>query len=662
MWRLLGWTVLLTAAICGPTEGCPGGCQCNQPQTVFCFSRRSADFPSRIPLDTINLYLFENGISSVEESSFSGLWDLQLLDLSHNKLSSLPGGVFRSLANLSNLDLSSNQLSEITADTFQGLSRLERLYLNGNHIRSIHSDAFKGLENLLELKLRDNKLVAPPTFTLPNLLLLDLSYNSIASIQPGVFNAGNIETLRLAGLGLRKVPGDLFTGLKNLHELDLSENQLDKVPGGLRGLTKLKLSGNTGISQLQVDDFSGLPGLQDLDLSGLSLQTLPRGLFTSCPRLSSLSLAQNPFNCVCLLGWLAEWLRVSGVALQRSDETRCHFPPKNAGKILRQLRDSEYGCPAPTTIPVPTTVAPSSTTGLPTSTRPLPEMEPTTLPTTTTVVPHRQTEGETTPPSQFNLEDQYCPPNTCLNDGICHLDRHGEVACECPPGFYGVFCEMGTLTPAVVTVEPSARLQILDITGSSIQVDLQSYSQSKNYIRGIRLTLRNLSGPDRRPLVYSLPPNLSEYTVRALNPNSTYWLCLGTLGDGGAEEELCTEAQTTGESPQYIAHVNQTQDSNLTLVLVPAVAAGILLSVAMASAICYARRKHGKEHTVEEGGPLEMEGVKKGLEGKGELKKLSESPPGPERRGIESDEPLIDPSRLGNNNDTHIGRLPHSYF
>uniref|UniRef100_A0A8C5QZX7 Vasorin n=1 Tax=Leptobrachium leishanense TaxID=445787 RepID=A0A8C5QZX7_9ANUR len=604
---LLGWIILLMATHCTLVEGCPVGCQCNQPQTVFCLSRKSPNFPTKIPQNTISLYLFENGISTVEESSFSGLWDLQLLDLSHNQLSSLPGGVFRSLANLSNLDLSSNQLSEITVDTFQGLSRLERLYLNENGIRSIHQDAFKGLENLLELKLKGNQLVAPPAFSLPNLLLLDLSANLITSIQPGVFNAANIETLHLANLGLKELPDDLLSGLRNLHELDLSENQLEKVPPGLFGLTKLNLAGNTGISQLQMDDFSGLPGLHTLDLSSLSLRTLPKGIFASNTRLRSVNLAQNPFNCVCMLGWLAEWLRVSRVDLLRSDETRCHFPPKSAGKILRSLRDSEYGCPIPTTIFVPTTTTPSTTTKVPKSTKPLPVDLPTTSPTTT-ISPHNQVDqDEPTLPDDFIYENQQCPPQTCLNDGICNLDPSGEVVCECPLGFYGAFCEMAVMTPAVVTQQPSLRLKILDVTDKSIQVDLQSYSRS-------------------------------------------------------TEEELCTEAQTTGQPPQYIAHINQTQDSNLTLVLVPAVAAGILLSVAVASAICYARRRRGKEHTGEDGGPLEMEGVKKELEGKGELKKLSESPIVPERQGIETEELLVDPTRLGNNNENHLGRLPHSYF
>ncbi|XP_073504349.1 vasorin isoform X2 [Phyllobates terribilis] len=657
MHLLLVWTVLC-AAYTVLTEGCPDGCQCNQPSTVFCMSRKNPSFPRAIPPNTISLYLFENGISSVEESSFSGLWDLQLLDLSHNRLSNLPGGVFKRLTNLSNLDLSSNQITEISAETFQGLSRLERLYLSENHIRSIHPDAFRGLEKLLELKLTKNQLVVPPAFSLPHLLLLDLSYNAIPIIQPGVFHVRNIETLRLAGLGLRELPADLLNELKNLHELDLSDNQLTKVPSGLRGLTKLNLAGNVAISQLQADDFSNLSGLQDLDLSRMSLRTLPKGLFHSTPRLRGISLAQNPFNCVCVLSWLTEWLRVNGIVLQRSEETRCHFPPKNAGKILRNLQNSDFGCPIPTTVFVPTTLALTSTPAPPTSTNPRPTLPLTTITTTTTTIAPNNPTEEPVKPTQY---DQLCPPQTCLNGGFCRLDVLGEVECECPSGFYGMYCEMLSLTQADFTELPEIQLQVLERTSSSLKVDLQTFIQSKEHLLGLRLTVQNLSGSDNRPDRYQLPPTLPHYTLMGLNSNSTYRICLRSMTDVSGETELCSETQTMGESPTPSAHITQTRDGSLTLVLVPAVAAGILLLVVIVSAICYTRRRKEKAHACENGGPLELEGVKTGLDEKRELKKLSESSNGTER-GWESEEPLMDSSRVGNNNDTPIGRLPHSYF
>ncbi|XP_068100277.1 vasorin [Hyperolius riggenbachi] len=656
MHLLLVWAVLLSVGCTVYVEACPDGCQCSQPQTIFCLNHKSLSLPIGIPQNTLNLYLFENGINSIDENSFTGLWDLQLLDLSHNKLSYLPGGVFKSLTVLSNLDLSSNQITEITADTFQGLGRLERLYLSENQIRSIHPEAFRGLENLLELKLSKNQLVVLPSFSLPHLLLLELSYNAIPAIQTGVFHASNIETLRLAGLGLKEVPTDLLGGLKNLHELDLSDNQLSKVPPGLHGLTKLNLAGNAAISQLQPEEFSGLTGLQDLDLSGLSLRTLPKGLFQFSKRLRGVSLAQNPFNCVCALSWLTDWLRVSGVTLSRSEETRCHFPPKNAGKILRNLQNSDFGCPIPTTVFVPTTVTPSTTPAPTTPTTLKPTTRPTLAPTTT-LPPIPTEEVEDAFPTPY---DQLCPPQTCLNGGFCKMNSLGELECECPVGFFGMYCEM-LLTPSDYPEQPILQLKVTEVTSNSIKVDLQSYIESRKYLPGLILTIQNLSGPDHRSITYQLPPSAPHYTLKELSANSTYRLCLGTMQDVSPENEMCTETQTSLESPKPSAHVNQSQEGNLTLVLVPAVAAGILLVIVIISAVCYTRRRKEKIHKGENGGPLEMEGVKVALDEKSDLKKLSESTNGPDR-GWETEEPLMDPSRIGNNNDTPTGRLPHSYF
>lgn len=649
---LLVWSVLLSATVL--VEACPDGCQCNQPFTIFCLSRKNSDFPRNIPHNTLSLYLFENGISSIEESSFSGLWDLQLLDLAHNKLSHLPGGVFKSLANLSNLDLSSNKITEISAETFQGLGRLERLYLSENQIRSIHSDAFRGLENLLELKLSHNQLVVAPVFSLPHLLLLDLSNNAIPTIQPGVFHASNIERLRLAGLGLKEVPAELLNGLKNLHDLDLSHNQLSKLPPGLNGLNKLNLAGNAAISQLQPEDFSGLGGLLDLDLSGLNLRTLPKGLFQSLKRLRGISLAQNPFNCVCLLSWLTDWLRVSGVVLLRPDETRCHFPPKNAGKILRNLQSSDFGCPIPTTVFVPTTLAPTSTAPQTTPTSPTPTTTPTSIPTTTIPALPIETQDPDLPSSN----DELCPPHTCLNGGFCRMNMLGELECECPSGFNGMYCEMLLVTPSAE--QPILHLKVAEVTGSSIKVELQRYIENKKHLPGLRLTIQNQSGPDHWSVTYQLPPSTPYYTLTELSANSTYKLCLETMHDVSPESELCTQAQTLAESPKSSAHINHSQDGNLTLVLVPAAAAGILLVVVIVSAVCYARRRREKAHAGENGGPLEMEGVKMALEEKSDLKKLDSSN-GPDR-GWQTEEPLMDSSRIVNNNEAPTGRLPHSYF
>lgn len=280
--------LLLFLALRPGVQGCPSGCQCSQPQTVFCTARQGTTVPRDVPPNTVGLYVFENGITTLDTGSFAGLPSLQLLDLSQNQIASLPSGVFQPLANLSNLDLTANRLHEITNETFHGLRRLERLYLGKNRIRHIQPGAFDTLDRLLELKLQDNELRALPPLRLPRLLLLDLSHNSLLALEPGILDTANVEALRLAGLGLQQLDEGLFSRLRNLHDLDVSDNQLERVPPvirGLRGLTRLRLAGNTRIAQLRPEDLAGLAALQELDLSNLSLQALPSdlsGLFPAC--------------------------------------------------------------------------------------------------------------------------------------------------------------------------------------------------------------------------------------------------------------------------------------------------------------------------------------------------------------------------------------------
>ncbi|XP_077172894.1 vasorin isoform X2 [Paroedura picta] len=643
------WTLLLFPAGI-VAQGCPAQCQCSQPRTVFCISRRSHTVPRGLPPDTANLYVFENGIHSLSEDSFAGLPALQLLDLSQNQISGLPRDVFQPLADLSNLDLSSNQLREVTNESFYGLHRLERLYLHYNQIRLIHPQAFDSLQSLLELKLQDNRLQDLPPLHLPTLLLLDISRNQIATLEPGTFHVGRLESLRIAGLNLQHVDEDLLQQLPNLHELDCSDNQLSAVPPALkrlRGLTKLRLAGNARIAQLRPEDFQELLHLQELDISNLSLNLLPRDFLTAFPRLKALTAAENPFNCVCQMSWFVAWLSSSRAALQRSEETRCHFPPKNAGRLLQHLEYVDFGCP--TTTAATTTAwkanSPRLTTPAQSSSHVPPE------PGTASSTPRPGSSPlppDTTPAAQPGPQAHLCPPYTCLNGGTCHLEGHHRLACSCPAGFSGSYCEAqapaATLPPATPAPAWPKEIAIKHVGGTSLKVDLQDYIGSRSRMKGIRLTYSNLSGPDKRPVTLNLPATLAEYTVGELRPNSSYHICVGPLGDRPREEDFCLEAHTLPLTHQQHAPVAQGRPPNLTLLVVPAVTAALLVALAVAAVLCYVRRRQGKARgTVgTSSGPLELEGVKACLEKNGDPKLPGRAAsPSP----LEYEVPLMDPQR-----------------
>ncbi|XP_062035783.1 vasorin [Lepus europaeus] len=640
--------LLLLLLAPGPgVQGCPLGCQCNQPQTVFCTARQGATVPQDVPPDTADLYIFENGITTLDAGSFAGLPGLQLLDLSQNQIASLPGGVFQPLANLSNLDLTANRLREITNETFRGLRRLERLYLGKNRIRYIQPGAFDALDRLLELKLQDNELRALPPLRLPRLLLLDLSHNSLPALGPGTLDAANVEALRLAGLGLRQLDEGLFGRLRNLHDLDVSDNQLEHVPAvirGLRGLTRLRLAGNTRIAQLRAEDLAGLAALQELDLSNLSLQALPSDLSGLFPRLRLLAAARNPFNCVCPLSWFGSWVRESRVTLASPEETRCHFPPKNAGRLLLELDYADFGCPATTTTATAPTTRPAA-------------REPTLSPSSPAPTWLSSTEPATEAPSLPSTAlptvepepwPQDCPASTCLNGGTCRLGPQYHLECLCAEGFTGLYCESQagqgmwpSPTPAVPRHPQPAPLGIEPVSPTSLRVGLQRYLQgSSAQLRSLRLTYRNLSGPDKRLVTLRLPASLSEYTVTQLRPNATYSICVTPLGAGRVPEgeEACGEARTPQAVRSNHSPVTQAREGNLPLLIAPALAA-VLLAALAAVGVAYCVRRgraaavaaQGKAQVGPGAGPLELEGVKaplepgpKAMEGSGEA--LSNGP------------------------------------
>lgn len=566
---------------------CPDKCSCKVAGSLWCIKTGLSAMPQRIPPTTSSIYAFENAIATLRSEDFAGLHELRLLHLSHNKISRLPQQVFQPLTLLSNLDLSSNQLTEIANDTFAGLRDLERLYLQRNRIAHIHAAAFQGLVRLVELKLQDNQLHRIPPLQLPTLLLLDLSRNSIPATQFSSISLPELEFLGLAGLGLGTMDEGMFGGMGSLQELDLSDNQL--VGGlvalqGLGELTSLSLRGNKQISQLRSHDFQQLRGLQKLDVSGLSLTTIPRDFLDLFPKLRSLAAAENPYNCVCQLGWLVKWARANTPLLQRRDETRCHFPPALSGRPLVGLSLGDMGCPT-TSSPVDrTTTTPwhPPTTG----TGPTLGIGPTLAQGRSSPFGGRVTPGAT---ETVGIErERACLSTDCLNGGTCQTDRSGHRVCQCQAGFHGDLCQMGN--NVLDLQSPDKRLvNISHITSTSITLELAAFRLAPVYYKGLRLTYRNWSGPDPRPVSLNIPTSLQAYSIRGLRPNSTYQLCVGALGESEASEGPCTVVQTL-PATQLAPFVHDLAPG-LSGVLWPALAGTLLIALLAATALCYYRRK-----------------------------------------------------------------------
>lgn len=605
--------------------------------SIFCINLPAPIVP-RVPTTTQNLYIFQNAIITLAQEDFKGLVELELLDLSQNDLTEIPDGVFEMLSKLKNLDLSTNQITHISKGSFSGLVQLERLYLHSNRIQSIHLEAFEGLEKLLELKLQGNQLTLLPSLQFPSLLLLDLSNNNIPTLNPSDLQTPHLETLKVASLKLTTLHEDLVASLKNLHELDISSNQLAEVPRALKhdflkGLTKLSLAGNP-LGDLRVEDFDKLSGLQELDLSSLNLQGFPPHFFHTFPKLKTLTAAKNPFDCLCPLAWFPVWLKEKKVILERHEETRCHFPLVNAGKMLSELDHKDFGCPSTTTLQMGSPIGSTPVPQLPytsprtTHTNAIPPPPP---PSEESISP--KTEPPVFPSSTSGQYEHFCPPNICLNGGTCYFDPVGELGCLCLSGTFGLYCENVDDVPqppatedSIVTTEMPDKLDAISsrqVTSTSILLDLHQFIKTQPHIRGIKLTYRNLSGPDRRSITLNVPPNYPEYTLRGLKPNCTYSVCASPLGEkinsranNSAEMGSCTEARTEGIPVTSSEPWVETQTS-MTYTLIPALAALALvlgLAVVAGTIICLRKRKQANSGLELDLGPTDPDPME--LEGK----------------------------------------------
>ncbi|KAA0706138.1 Vasorin Precursor [Triplophysa tibetana] len=642
-------------------NACPKDCFCVGQDTTFCASRRDTRMPTDVPATIVKLYVFKNGIEILCEEDFEGSSNLEMLDISQNKLTKLPDGVFRPLSSLHNLDLSSNQIVHITQHSFDGLKHLERLYLFSNLIESIHPAAFDGLEQLLELKLQGNKLTTMPALKMPHLLLLDLGFNNIPSLEPYDLQTPKLESLKLGGLGLSSLNEELLGSFSNLHELDISGNHLTAFPPMLReakGMVTLSLAGNP-MGPVNWEDFEKMVELQELDISNLSLQGLPESLKQLFPHLNKLTVAENPFNCLCNLAWFPSWLRLKQIQLGRTKDTRCHFPPLNSGKELEQLGHGDFGCP--TTKPVKPRIVKSTV---------VPPVGITTSQSTTHAVLHPKPSDNSstkisndpspTPSASIepDLRSTTCPSNICLNGGTCWLDHQGDFECICLPETSGTYCEN---EEEILPIEDNpTEFGIVDpefaasgVTSSSIVLDLHRYIDMRPNIRGVRLTYRNLSGPDKRPKTLNVPPSYPEYTLRGLQPNSTYSVCASPLNE--PENSTCTEAQTVSQQPLRL------ESPKLSTMLIPSVAILLLLIlVAVAVGIaCYMQKKKSKGHLDLQYDPsqLELEGVDIGA--LPQKQEIISCPSAVQNGGLDYEVPLMQDYCTANNNTSG---LKPSYF
>ncbi|XP_048575726.1 protein flightless-1 homolog isoform X2 [Nematostella vectensis] len=222
---------------------------------------------------------------------------LIVLSLSNNKISVIPNQLFINLIDLIYLDLSDNCLETIPPQ-LRRLVNLQTLILNNNPLLHAQLRQLPSLAQLHTLHLKNtqrtimnfpNKLEG-----LANLADLDLSHNDLPRVPEPVYLISSLKRVNLSHNAITEL-SSLIDTWTQLEHLNVSRNQLTSLPVALCKLVKIKrlfLNGNN-------INFEGLPtgigklyNLEVFMAAYNQLECIPEGL-CRCIKLRKLILHSN---------------------------------------------------------------------------------------------------------------------------------------------------------------------------------------------------------------------------------------------------------------------------------------------------------------------------------------------------------------------------------
>uniref|UniRef100_A0A8C5PHF6 Lumican n=1 Tax=Leptobrachium leishanense TaxID=445787 RepID=A0A8C5PHF6_9ANUR len=231
---------------CAPECNCPA----NYPSAMYCDNLKLKTIPP-VPKGIQYLYLQNNLIESIDDDAFKNVTDLKWLILDRNQLTNakIKKNAFSPLKELQKLYISYNNLTELVGPLPK---TMDDLRATNNKISKITPNILEGLENLTVVHLQHNALkedsISGAFKGLKSLVYLDLSYNEMSKLPKGI--PPSVSMLYFDNNKISNVPDEYFQGFKALQYLRLSHNKLadSGVPGNafnVSTLLELDLSFNS---------------------------------------------------------------------------------------------------------------------------------------------------------------------------------------------------------------------------------------------------------------------------------------------------------------------------------------------------------------------------------------------------------------------------------
>uniref|UniRef100_A0A8C1ZQR5 FLII actin remodeling protein n=1 Tax=Cyprinus carpio TaxID=7962 RepID=A0A8C1ZQR5_CYPCA len=259
------------------------------------------------------LKLNRTGLCYLPEE-LSSLQKLEHLSVSHNSLTTLhgelsglpnlrviigniPNQLFINLTDLLYLDLSDNNLDSLPPQ-LRRLVHLQTLILNNNPLMHAQLRQLPAMVALQTLHLRNTQRTQNnmPTSLegLTNLADVDLSCNDLTRVPECLYSLANLKRLNLSSNQISELSLCIDQWTK-LETLNLSRNQLTSLPSAICKLSKLK---KLYVNSNKID-FDGLPSgvgklsnLVEFMAANNNLELVPEGL-CRCGKLKKLVLNKN---------------------------------------------------------------------------------------------------------------------------------------------------------------------------------------------------------------------------------------------------------------------------------------------------------------------------------------------------------------------------------